>query len=328
MPTGGLIAGAIAAPIVGGLIGQQQAAADRDAAMAARQQALAQFAGINTPNMTDQQLALQQLQSVGQLDPRLEQLYQQQNTGLSNIQVDPRLAASQMAALEQVGQVANQGMTDADRASLELIRRRAASEGQAKQAQIMQEMQARGQGGSGAELIARLKGAQNQADMLSTQDMQQAQMMQQARLAALQQQAAISSGLRSQEYGEKSDVQRAQDVINQFNVANQQNVGGRNVATQNQAQAGNLQNQQRIADTNTGLANQQQMANKALIQQQFNNQMGLAGAKAGQYQGLASDADKQAAQTAAMWGGIGQGVGTGLGSAYASQKKKDVTAKG
>ena len=187
-------------------------------------------------------------------------------------------------------------------------------------------MQQRGQGGSGAELMARLQSNQSGADRLQQAELEQAKAMQQARMAALTQQANMSGQLRSQDYGEQSNLAKAKDLINQFNAQNAQGVQQRNVGTKNNAQLTNLQNQQNIANMNTELKNKQQINNKGLLQQQFGNQMQLASAKAGQYGNQAQVADQQAAQTAGMWAGIGQGVGSGI-AGFSSGGSKKATGK-
>lgn len=321
--TGALLAGSVAAPIIGGLMGQDAARKEQQAADAARQQALAQYANISLPDMEQMKLNLQQYQNAGQLDPYLQQAVQQGDTSLAGISGDPRLRNEQMAALSQIANVAQGNPQAGDLAGFELARQGAAGEMQAKNAQVLQDMAQRGQAGSGAELLAKLKSDQSGAQMLQQAQLQQAQAMQQARMQALQQQASMAGNIRNQDYGEASNLASARDAIARFNAANAQNVQGSNVNAQNVAQAGNLQNRQNVANMNTQTMNNQQISNKQLPQQGFNNQMQLAGAKAGQYGNMASTNDTRAGQQAGMWAGIGQGVSTGLGgiaSAYGNKK--------
>lgn len=313
MPFGGaLTIGAIAAPVVGGLIGAGQAGADRDAANAARAQALAQYAGISVPDAQQMMLNLQQYQSQGQLDPALEQIMNLGPSAMEGISSDPRLRQEQMKALEGFSGLASGNPTSADMAGFELARQNSAAEMQAKNNQVLQEMQQRGQAGSGAELLAKLKNNQSGAQMLQNAQLEQAKAMQQARLQALQQQANIAGSVRQQDYGEDSNLAKAKDAIAQFNAQNSQAVGARNTAAQNTAQQGNLANNQQIANLNTQTMNNQQIANKGQAQNTFNNQITLASGKAGQLNNQANAASQQAGQTAGMWAGIGQGVGTGL----------------
>ena len=313
---------AAAAPIVGGLIGQQQAQGQRDDANTARRQALAQFANIELPSIEKQQLLLQEYQLTGQMTPELEMLISQNPTAMENISVDPRLRSEQMSALEQMSGLAEGKMNPADAAAFELARRQSAAEAQAKEGQILQNMQQRGQGGSGAELMARLQSNQSGADRLQQAQLEEAKAMQNARMAALTQQANMSGQLRTQDYGEQSNLAKAKDLINQFNTQNSQAVQQRNVGSRNNAQATNLQNQQNTANMNTDLRNKQQISNKALIADQYQRQLQLAGAKAGQYQAQAQNNDARAAQTAGMWAGGGQAIATGI-SGYASDQRDD-----
>lgn len=310
---------AAVAAVGGGLMGAKEAQAQRDAANNARNAALEQYANINLPSLEAQQLNLQDYQNAGTMTPEMEQLMQMGPTSMEGISLDPQTRAMQMQALEQMSGMASGQIQPGDVAGFEIAKRDAAAYDQAKQGQILQEMQQRGQGGSGAELLARLKSTQSSADRLNQADLEQAKQMQQARIAALQSQSNMASGIRSQDYGQESDLARARDAINQFNVQNSQNVEGRNTTNKNSAQQMNLQNSQNTANMNVENRNKQQIANKGLLQQQYNNQLNLANAKAGQYGQQANSQDQQAGQTAGMWAGIGQGVGTAI-NAYTNKK--------
>jgi hypothetical protein len=315
-----LTIGMIAAPVIGGLMGNDRANGAQNAANNARMQALAQYAGISIPELQDQMVNYEKYQSQGQLNPALEQVISQQNSGLQDVQVDPRLKASQMSALESIAGMASGNPQAGDLAGFELARRNVAGENQAKQNQILQDMQQRGQGGSGAELLAKLKGNQSSSDELAKMQLQQAQTMQQAKMQAIQEQANLASGIRTQDYGQAADAARAQDAINQYNAQNSQSVNRQNVGAQNSAQQFNLTNAQQLANNNVNVGNAQQDKNKGLIQQKFNNQLNLAAGKSGQYAANAAAEDKNATNQASMWSTVGQGVATGLGK-FANNKK-------
>ena len=257
----------------------------------------------------------------GTLTPEMIELINQGDTSLVEISTDPRLRQSQLQSLEGLEQLATQGMTAGDQAAFELARRNAASEAQAKQNQILQNMQQRGQGGSGAELLASLTNSQSSADRLQQAQLQEAQARQNARQQALVQQANAASGLRGQDYNEASAMAQARDQIARFNAANSQNVAQTNTQARNQAQLQNLTNAQSLRNMNTGLSNEQQQFNKQLQQTDFNNKRALAGDKAGAFTGAASAADTRAAQTAGMYATIGQGVGSAL-SAFGNSGNK------
>jgi hypothetical protein len=259
-----------------------------------------------------ERLYLEELQNAGQLTPEMEQAIIQQASAMEGISTDPRLKGQQMSALEQLAGIAETGMSPADQAAFELARRNAAQEEQARQGQILQEMQARGQGGSGMELISRLKSNQSAADRLQEAQLQQAQAQQQARMQALGQVGTLSSQVRDQDFGEQARIAQATDMINQFNAQNQQGVQSRNVGSKNQAQMANLQNQQNILNQNVALRNQQQQFNKGLSQQQFQNEMAKQQARSGVAAQLSNSYAQSAAQGAAL---EGQLIGAGLAAA-------------
>lgn len=310
---------AVAAPVVGGLIGGSSASKERKAAEAARAQALAQFAGISLPDLEAMKLNPELFSSAGNLTPEMIQLITQGDTALQDVSVDPRLRSSQMSALDQISGISSSGMSEGDQAAFELARRNAAAEAQAKQGQILQNMAQRGQSGSGAELAASLANAQGSADRLQQAQLEEAKARQQARMAALSQQANMAGSLRNADYSEQSNLANARDAISRFNAQNSQQVAQANTGARNNAQTTNLQNDQNIRNQNVTTNNMAQANNKNLLQQQFQNQMNLAGARSNALTGNANAADQRAGQTAGMWAGIGQGVGTAI-NAYANKK--------
>lgn len=305
-----LAAAQIAAPIIGGMIGASQAGSAQDQANKFRQLALEQYAGINIPDEEKQRLLLEQYSNAGMLTPELEQLINLGNTAQEGISLDPSIRQKQLESLAGIADYANTGVTAADQANYELARRNSAAEANAQSQAIMANMQARGQGGSGAELIARLQTQQSAADRLQQAQLAEAAKRQEARMQALQMQSNMAGNLRGQEYGEQANLANARDAVARFNAQNAQQVSNANTGLKNQAQQYNLANQQRIADANIGLKNQQQQHNKGLQQQTFNNQMSKAAGMSGQYQQNAQASQQQAANTAAGYAGIGQGVGS------------------
>lgn len=281
----------------------------------AQEQALAEFNGIMLPSVEDQQLDLAQNEYLGDYQAQLESAINQEDSEMSGISTDPRLRDAQLGALDQISQFGETGFSPAEQAALREARRDAAGEAQAKSSQLLDEFSRRGMGGSGAELAARLQAGQSSADRLSQEGDRLAQMSQERALNALSQQATLGSQIRGQDFGEQSDIARAQDAINQFNTANQQQVQSRNVGASNDASLRNLGEKQRIGESNTGLSNQQQQYNKELLQKKFNNEMSKAGAKAGQYNAIAQAQQADAANDAAMTGALIGAGGTIAGAA-------------
>lgn len=304
--------------IAGGLMGQSAAREQMSAADKARADALALFSGIKPPDIEQMKLQYEMPSYAGDYSAILDAALQKGPSAMEEVAVDPRLKAAQMAALSQVSEIASQGgLNSGDLAAIELTRRQAQAQDQARQQAILQEMQQRGQAGSGAELIARLKSAQSAADRASVEGLETNKMAQARALQALAQQASLGSQIRGQEYGEQTDLARARDAIADFNIQNQQNVRTRNVGLQSEAAQRNLTERQRQLDMATQLRNQQQEKNKGLAQQQFSNQLALATGQAPIYNQAASNAMTAAGQQATMFSGIGSGLGQIAAGAFA-----------
>lgn len=304
------------------LLGGKQASDKESDARNARNAQLAEFANIKIPTIEEQMLDLAKYQSAGTLTPEAIQLINQGPTALEQIQLDPRLKSAQLSALEQMSGLASGNLSQADLAGFELARRSAANEAQAKQGQIMQEMRARGQGGSGVELIARLQSNESAADRLQQNQLQQAQALQQARMQALQNQSNMASQMTNQEYQQAQNLASARDAIARYNAQNAQQIGMSNVQARNEAERANLAARQALANANIDLSNKQQIQNKDLLQTQFKNQADIAADKLRVYSGIASDADKTAGRISGMWGDIGKAA-SGAAAAYFNQKKQE-----
>lgn len=204
----------------------------------------ARYAGINIPDIEAQKLALQQLIYGGDI-----------GSAYRGITEDPTLRAAQMGALQKYQDITAQGgLTAEDRARLAMINQQAAQQEQAQRQAIMANMQARGMGGSGAELAAQLAAQQGGAQTRAMGGWDTARAAEQRALQAIASQAQLGGQIRGQDYGIASNRASALDAINRFNQMNRMNT----------------------QMTNVDIANRQQMANKGLYQQQFQNRLALA----------------------------------------------------
>lgn len=309
------LAASVGSNLIGTMIGSSAAKKQERAAAEARSRALAELMGVKLPTVSEQQLMMEMQQQQGEYNPLLEQAISGGPTSYEQISTDPRLAEAQMGALQSLQQMGEQGITDSDRAMLNQITRQAAKQNQAKQGQILQEMQARGVGGSGVELAARLRASQESTDRASQQADELAKMALERRLQSVAQAGTLGGNIRQQGFGEQEAIARARDVQNQFNVQNQRAVQSSNINEQNRALLANLAEKQRIADSNVGSRNTQQKYNKELLQQDYLNRLNLASAKSNALTGQANQLAQQAQGTRDMWGNIGSTVGQGF-SAY------------
>jgi hypothetical protein len=306
------------ANVLGGLVGQHQAAGARNQQNAMMQQALSLIQGLEIPEIEKQQLFLQLPELVGQLDPQLEQAIAADPSQMEGVSTDPRLQQAQMQALSQLQDIGVNGMTAQEAADLSKANRQAGAFAQSQQASIIQDLAQRGMSGGGSEIAMRMKAAADAADRLSQQGLEIEAQKQQRALQAIQQAGSLGGSMRTQEFGEKSDIARAQDMINQFNTENQRGVQQRNVGASNTAAAANLAEKQRISDTRGALSNQQQQYNKELIAKQYQQQKDKAAMESNALTGNASQLGQQASQTAQQWADIG----SGLGEAFVASRKK------
>ncbi len=310
--TAALIGGAIS--IIGGVVANEAARGGRDAAGRAAQSAFDAINQLQIPDIEKQKLLLEMPQVMGQYFPEQEVAQALEGTQMSGITTDPRLAEAQMKQLESLTQLGETGFTPETEAELNALRRDVARGDQSRQAGIIQNLAQRGVGGSGIELAQRLASSQGAAQQQAEEADRQAAMAFRNQLEAMAGAGGLATNLRGQEFGEKSQVAKAEDEIARFNLSNNQAVQQRNIAAKNEAQLRNLQEKQRIADQQTNLRNQQEQHNKQLIQQEFNNQYQKQAALAGQYGNVANQQMQQANQQAGMIKDIGTGAGAIVGA--------------
>lgn len=269
---GNLIGGGLG--VIGGLFGDNQAGRAERQAQEMRNNALRDLMNIDLPDIEAMKRDYEVPELMGKLTPQMEQALALGDSAYEDVAIDPRLQQAQFDALAQLGEISQGGLTDADMMGLEQVRRNAAGQDQARQEAILQQMQQRGFGGFGNELIAKLSSGQAAADRASQEGMQIAQMAQQRALEALMNQGNMASSVRSQEFGEQSRAADARDIINRFNVQNQQGVQQRNIGQQNMAQQQNLSARQAQENQRAATRNLEQDINRGqLPQQQFDNTM-------------------------------------------------------
>lgn len=310
---------AAAVNVIGGAMANQAGRDANAAANAQRESAMDRISRVGLPDIEKEKLNLETLQYLGDLTPEQLQTLSLDPSAMEQINVDPQFKAKQLEALERVGQLSKEGMTPEEKSILEMSRRKAAAESQAKMSQILQERQQRGIGDSGDELAAKLSAAQQGADMQSQTDMQAAQQMMANRRSALEQLSNMAGGLRNQDYSEQSNLAKARDAINQFNVQNAQSVAQTNVSNKNQALDRNLQQRQALANENTALRNQQQQYNKQLIDAAYQREMGKASSMSNALTGQAAATQAAGAAQAGAIANTAQGVGNII-SAFGSKK--------
>ena len=275
------------------------------------------FQNIPIPTIEEQSIILQNPDLMGQYTPEQIQVMQEMSSSMEGVSADQGTIDSQKSALEGISEVAEGGYTEADKSVAREVNREVNQQSQARQKAILNAMANRGVLGSGMELAAQLQGEQQSIDQASRAGENLTQQAQARALQALGQQGSLAGQMRQQDFGEQSDVARARDEVNRFNLSNRQRVSETNVNANNQAQQMNLQQRQKMENDRSNLANEQQLYNKKLLQQQFDNRLGLTTAQSA----AQADAAKAQAQASADKGKGIAGIGSAIIGGIMGRKK-------
>lgn len=313
--------------LIGGITGLFSGDGDdqREQQLQMLQQIQAEIDSIPLPPIEAQQLVLEKYRQAGVLTPEMEATITQGPSRMEQVSTDPRLKTAQMGVLSKLAQLGEQGLSAEDRMVFDELTRQTAQQEQARQQGILQNMAARGMGGSGAELAAQLSSSQAAADRQSREGMNLAAQAQKNALNAILQRGSLAGDLRSQDFGEQAKVASAADEIARFNAANRQSVEGRNVGARNTAQEFNLRSAQDVANKNVDVSNNQQAYNKQLLQKQYDNQLNKAKAKAGAAGDIASffgkEGEREDKASDSLMSGFGT-VASGVANYYTNKDKK------
>lgn len=273
---------------------------------AAMNKAAGYFEGIALPEQ--KLLDLEKLVKIGELTPEMAKTILLESSAFENVRTDPKLQEAQYATLAGLQQRATEGLTAEDRYQLAKIKQEEDTAARGAREAIIQNAAAQGRSGGGLEMLSQMTNQQDAATRQAMRDAQVAALSQQQKMEALLQSGNLAGSMRSQQYGEQSDLAKARDYISQFNVANQNRTEQGNVALRNAAQESELAERRKIAAANLGLANQEKLYNTSLPQQQFQNQVSLAGGKAGATQAIAQMYGQQSMGNLGMAAGIGAAI--------------------
>lgn len=313
---------AVAAPIVGGLIGNMMGSKDRKQQSAMMQKALQELEAVGLPPDISKRVVMEEFQQVGILTPELEQDIELASSQVAGITEDPSVRQAQVDALNMLQERGRAGLGPEERAAFNQFRSEVQRDSEAKRQQVLTDMASRGMAGSGSELIASLQAGQSAADRASEEGDRLAAAASQNALQAMVQSGQMAGTLRNADLDVANLKAGAADQFNleKFNQANMRQT--RNVDRGNQAQQYNLGEKQRVADTNISQENtERQRMNQAELDV-YNAKLDRAKAMSGQYQTQANFSGQNAAQKAQMGASIGSGVGTGAAGFSQSQDKQ------
>lgn len=301
------------ANVGGGILGNILSSGDREKAEEALRNNLALYNNIQAPTLEQLKVTnLPEYQIQGQLSPEMVETIAAQSSLMNKISVDPSLKEAQQAALQKLSTIGNEGLTAQDRLALDQSTRKAAQENKSNQEAILQNMAARGQGGSGAELAAKLASSQAAADRANQEGLAIAAQAQQRALDAITRSGQLGGEMRTQDFNQQSAIAQAQDSINRFNAANSQDIALKNIAARNAAQEANLTNKQSVANSNVAARQKQIYHNTALPMSVFEANLKRAEAVSGANTKAGAFYQDRAGKTAEQWSKGGQGVSEGI----------------
>ncbi len=318
-------AGIAASGLIGGLLssGAQKSAASNalNAQQAAINQYITQLNSVGMPPNQAAQIILDQYKSAGTLTPELEQYINAGASQMSTATGNAQAQQTQMQALQRMSQVGQAGMTPQEMAQQRQMQQQVQSNLQGNQQSIIQNMAARGQGGSGAEVAARLGAAQQAANTGSSAADQTGATAYQQQLAAQAAAGQLGGSIESQTFAEQSARAQTEDQMKRFDTANQLAVQQQNTSAQNQAQAANLANAQQISNANVAGYNQEQYNAMDRANKEWQEKLNLAQSYAAPFTALGSAGataaqnygNAQSAGYTAATGGITSGL-TAYGS--------------
>jgi hypothetical protein len=283
------------------------------------EKALEALQGVTAPTAQALDLpALAQEVNAGNMTPAQMTAYLQQNNALANENVNQQGTTAQQAALSQLAQVANAGAagTPTEQAQIAQALQQSNTNLAGQRGAIDQAAQARGVAPGLLQAALAQQNAGQDAQNANQAALQAQSQAYQTALNAMTGQANVGQALQGQQNTQANTVAQAQNAMQQFNAANQQNAVAANAGYQQAANSYNTQNAQNIANTNTGLANQQTEYNAQVPETVFNNQMQQATGIANQRNQMANTATQQGQQNAGLMSGLLGTAGTIVGGMY------------
>lgn len=316
-----------AAGLGSSIIGASQASASREEALRLINESVNDLKAVGIPDEDAMRISLEKYKSQGVLTPELEQDIMQGRSEMEGISTDPRLKDAQMSALDELRRVGEGGgMRLTDKANLESTLSDIDQQERGSREAILADKAQRGPVTGGDALAAQLLNQQGAAQRKREEGLRVAGNAEDAALQAILQSGQLAGSMQGQEFSQKADVAKAQDLINQMNTEAQRGVQERNIQSKNAAAATNLQQKQNLANSNVDLTNAQEQYNKSLGQKRYDMELGKATALANARGGQASMINQGGKDDAAMYGKIGGGVAQ-LGQSYwdkqASAEERD-----
>lgn len=193
------------------MAGELSAQGKKDKAQALLQGSLDKFGQLSLPNFQ---------QAVAQtLGP----------SALASIQADPRLKAAQNASLSSYDDIiGGQGYSAADKANINSVGNQIATRQAGANSAVRQQMEASGQGQSGAAIAAQLENQQQANQRFSEAGQNQVAQGVARRFQAIHDKGQLASDMNSQDWSQQSAKAQAADQIAQYNASARTAANGQN----------------------------------------------------------------------------------------------------
>lgn len=308
-----IAAGQIITSVVGGIQAGKQREEAQKKAQEAMNNALAIIDQTGAPPDLSHKIMMQQFEKAGLMTPAVEQAITAGISKAAQISEDPSLKEAQTGALRSLSERGRLGLSAEDRMALNKVRAEAGRNAEGKRQQILQNFAARGQGGSGSELIAALNDSQNSANQASEQGDRVAAQASMNALQAMSQAGQLGGQIRAQDFDVASSKARAEDEMRKFDIQNRIGTQQRNTERTNAANQYNVTNAQSLSNANTQMNNAESLRQNEAKRQRWLDQLNLNMAKSNIMTGQANQQyqfGKDNAQgTTQMYQGISQGIG-------------------
>jgi hypothetical protein len=253
---------------------------------------------------------LKATQSYAEYTPEQLQAAQMGETGLANVQYDPRMREYEMSALRALEEQGREGMTAQDRAAMAQIERETGQAARGRRGAIDQSMRQRGVSGSGLDLVAQLQSAESANELAAMKALEQGGMSAQRRTQGQLQAGQMAGQMGQRQYQQEAERAAAQDRIRQFNAQNRMGAQQYNIGMGAQTAANRMQAQQGAAQMQYNAAAEAERARLMREEERRRKRqggvaagLGALGAAGGAYFGGPAGA------------GAGYQIGSGLGGA-------------
>lgn len=311
--TGALVIGGI--NLLGGALGGIFAGEDKAKADAAFQEAQDIIDQIGAPPEVAKEIILDKFRVAGLESPQLEQAIDVGVSKMAQYQEDPRFKDAGIKALERMTKQSEEGLTAQDRLALRQIQQEQERATQGKIAQIRQEAQMRGMGGSGSDLASQLSAAQAGSERGLTSALQVGSDASQRALQSLAMGARQAESMRGADLATARATRGAADEFSRFKA--QEAIGRQraNVDRTNLAQQHNIERETEADWKNTAATNAERLRQREAEGTDWDRRAQYQGSRASARQGMGRLYSQNAAGTAQSWGDMAKGTSDIFGSA-------------